>query len=247
VNSGGINLQFNEEATQLADEARNTANLKATGILDYSESSLSGVAAEFRRQHRPGRELLQAAHRYLVEFVKPFYILDELQPACHTLRKRVGSCRQRMACLEAVSRAAGIVTRSRALRVSGRFWYPRFRGFSMFIPKSILLVWPQFYFDGDWVDFDELYGSPEGLGKRANNEFSNEGESAFDAVAPTPVDSLAKTCPVGCFPSFDLSRFVLADEGFFDARDVVFERFGSIQNTIRGCVFEILFGGRQSA
>lgn len=117
----------------------------------------------------------------LLEFVKPIYTVNELQPASHTLRKRMGSCSQRMACLEALSRAAGIATRSRALRVSGRFWYPRFRGLSMFIPRSILLVWPQFYFDGAWVDFDELYGSPEDLARRADHGFSNDGESVFDA------------------------------------------------------------------
>ena len=139
-------------------KAPNAANLKATGILDCSAPSISGLATEFRRQHRQGRELLKAAHRHLVEVVKPVYTLDELQPASHTLRKRMGSCSQRMACLEAFSRAAGIATRSRALRVSGRFWYPRFRVLSLFIPRSILLLWPQFYFDGAWVDFDDLYG-----------------------------------------------------------------------------------------
>jgi hypothetical protein len=45
----------------------------------------------------------------------------------------------------------------------------------------------------------------------------------------------------------DLSSFVLEDEGFFDTRDEILERFGSMQNTIRGRVFEILFGGRKSA
>lgn len=198
MNSGGINLQFNEEATQLADEAPNAANLRATGILDCSEPSISGLATEFRRQHRQGRDLLQAVHRPLVEVVKPVYTLDELQPASHTLRKRMGSCRQRMACLEALSRTAGIATRSRALCVSGRFWYPRFRVLSMFIPRSILLLWPQFYFDGAWVDFDDLYGSPEDLAGRADHGFLNDGESVFDAVAPTPVDFLAKTCRAGC-------------------------------------------------
>ena len=247
VNSGGINLQFNEEATQLADEAPNAANLRATAILDHVEPFICELATEFRRQHSQDREMLQAAHRYLVDFVKPVYTLNELQPASHTLRKRLGSCSQRIACLEAVSRAAGVATRSRALGVSGRFWYPRFRGLSMFIPKRILLVWPQFRCKGAWVDFDELYGSLVDLAKRANHEFWNEGESVFDAVVHTPVGFLAKTCRGGCSSSFDLSRFVLADEGFFDTRDEVFEHFGSFQSTIRGRAFEMLFGGRKSA
>jgi hypothetical protein len=108
-------------------------------------------------------------------------------------------------------------------------------------------LWPQFYFDGAWVDFAELYGSPEDLAGRADHGFLNDGESVFDTVAHTPVDFLAKTCRAGCSPGFDLSRFVLEDEGFFDTRDEIFERFGSMQNTIRGRVFEILFGGLKSA
>ena len=247
MNPGGINLQFSQRAPQLTDKAPNAANLKVTAILDHAEPSICALAAEFRRQHRHDQELLQAGHRFLVESVKPIYTVDELQPASRTLRKRMGSCSQRMACLEAVSRAASVATRARVLRVSGKFWYPRFRGLSAFIPRDILLVWPQFYLDGAWVDFDELYGSPRELTRQADRGFSNEGESVFDAVAHTPVDFLAKTCKAGCSSNFDLSRFILADEGFFDTRDEVFQRFGSFRKTLRGLAFEILFGGRRSA
>jgi hypothetical protein len=230
----------------LADQAPSSANLKATSILDHTEPSICALAAELRRQHSHDREFLQAAHRYLSESVKPIYTLDEWQPASRTLLKRLGSCSQRMACLEAVARAAGVATRSRALRVDGKFWYPRFRGLSGFIPKSILLVWPQFFLDGIWVDFDELYGPLADLAKRADRAFSNEGESVFDAVAHTPVDFLAKTCGAGCSSDFDLSRFIVAHEGFFDTRDEVFERFGSLHATLRGRAFRIVFGGRKS-
>jgi hypothetical protein len=200
----------------LADQAPNSANLKATAILDHTEMSICALAAELRREHSHDRELLQAGHRHLSESVRPVYTLDEWQPTSRTLLKRVGSCSQRMACLEAVARAAGVATRSRALRVSGKFWYPRFRGLSLFIPKSVILVWPQFFIDGIWVDFDELYGPLVDLAKRADRAFSNDGESVFDAVAHTPVDFLAKTCGAGCSSDFDLSRFVMAHEGFFD-------------------------------
>lgn len=230
----------------MLEDGPNAANLKATVILDCTEPSFRKLTVEFRRQNAQDREFVQAAHRYLTEFVKPIYTVDELQPASQTLRKQRGSCSQRMACLESVSRAAGIATRSRVLRISGRFWFPRFRGFTLFIPKSILLVWPQFWFGGLWVDFDELHGSLADLARGANHRFSNEGESVFDAAVHTPVDFMAKTCRAGCSSGFDLSRFVLADEGFFNTRDEVFERFGSFQNTIRGRAFEILFGGRKS-
>ncbi len=200
------------------------------------------------RQRDPeDRKLLQSAHRYLVNLVKPIYTLDELQPVSQTLHKGRGSCSQRMACLEAVSRACGVPTRARGLQVSGRFWYPRFRLFRPFIPGRILLVWPQFFVQGIWIDFDELYGTAADLAERAERAFNNNGESIFDAVDHTPVDFLAKTCRVGCARSnFDLSRFVLADEGFFDTRDEVFERFGSFQATLRGRMFEALYGGSTS-
>lgn len=223
------------------------ANLKGTTILDHQDRSIRTLATRLRGEWREDRRLLQAAHGYLVESVKPVYSLDEFQPASRTLQRGRGSCSQRMACLEAVSRASGVPTRSRALYVSGQFWYPRFRTFRAFIPNRILLVWPQFVIAGVWIDFDELYGPAAELAERAEHPFNNDGESIFDAVGHTPVDFLAKTCQVGCDRSnFDLSRFVLADEGFFDTRDEVFERFGSFHTTLRGRMFEVVYGGRAS-
>ncbi len=108
-------------------------------------------------------------------------------------------------------------------------------------------MWPQFSFEGKWVDFDELYGTATELAERAEHVFSNDGESIFDAVDHIPVDFLAKTCKAGCAPSkFDLSNFILADEGFFDTRDEVFARFGSLHTTLRGRMFEIVYGGHSS-
>jgi len=224
------------------------ANLKATAILDYESSVIRNLAIRLRRQHSNDRGLLKASHRHLVQTVRPIYTLDELQSASQTIQKQRGSCSQRMACLEAIARSSDISTRSRVLRVSGEFWYPRFRFSRAFIPRSILLVWPQFFVENNWLDFDELYGPLAELAASAERKFANDGESIFDAIDRTPVDFLAKTCKAGCSPTdFDLSRFVLADEGFFDSRDEVFERFGSLQNTIRGLAFEIIFGGRKSS
>jgi len=223
------------------------ANLRATPILDHQHPALFDLVSRLRREKLPDRQLLRSAHRYLVHSVKPVYSLDELQPASKTLQRGRGSCSQRMACLEAVSRASDIPTRSRALQVSGQFWYPRFRPFRAFIPRRILLVWPQFFLEGTWVDFDELYGTATELAERSERAFSNDGESIFDAVDRTPIDFLAKTCRIGCAPSnFDLSRFVLVDEGFFNTRDEVFERFGSLHSTLRGQVFEVFYGDRSS-
>src|ERR1700722_3758844 len=227
--------------------APTSANLQATSILDHHDATSRDLAMRWREREPEDRKVIQAAHRYLADFVKPIYTLDERQSASRTIRKQHGSCSQRLACLEAVSRACGVPTRSRVLRVSGRFWYPRFRILRAFIPPKILLVWPQFFVEDAWIDFEEIYGPAAELAERAEQAFSNNGESIFDAVDHTPVDFMAKTCRVGCVPSkFDLSRFVLADEGFLDSRDEVFERFGSFDTTLRGRIFEALYGGRSS-
>jgi hypothetical protein len=110
-----------------------------------------------------------------------------------------------------------------------------------------LLVWPQFFLGETWVDFDELYGAAAERAARAESAFSNDGESIFDAVDHTSVDFMAKTCRAGCsHADFDLSKFVLADEGFFDTRDELFESFGSFHTTVRGRLFKVIYGGRAS-
>lgn len=233
-----------DQAARLKPSA---ANLKATPILDYEDAAIRDFIVPLKHEQKGDRQLLQQAHRRLQGLLKPVYSLDELQPASRTLCTGSGSCSQRMACLEAVSRACGIPTRSRILLVSGRFWYPRFRLFRMFVPESVLLVWPQFFLEGAWVDFDELYGPAKELAERAERAFSNDGESIFDAVDHTPIDFLAKTCGPGCASSkFDLSMFILSDEGFLDTRDEVFHRYGSIHTTLRGRMFALIYGGRAS-
>ncbi|MGB6875127.1 MAG: hypothetical protein WBD87_03755 [Candidatus Acidiferrales bacterium] len=96
------------------------------------------------------------------------------------------------------------------------------------------------------MDFDELH-SPMGRLVEDAPAFSNDGESLFEAVQKTPVDFLGKSCGLACAkPGHNLSKYVLGDEGFFDTRDEVFERFGSFQYSLRGRVFEFVFGGRSS-
>jgi hypothetical protein len=155
-----------------------------------------------------------------------------------------------MACLEALSRACGVGTRSRGLWIKGRFWYPRFRFSRPFIPATILLAWPQFHLEGEWLDFDELFGRTAELAGRSATGFTNAGETLFDAVARTAVDFLGKSqhCGVVCSGAkFDLSEFVVAEAGLFDSRDELFAAFGSFQSTLRGRAFELIFGGRKSA
>ena len=224
------------------------SNLKATVILDINHEEVRRLVKLLVQADLADRPLLQKAHGCLSEIVSPVYSLNEWQPVSKTLQKKRGSCSQRMACLEALARAVGIPTRVRALHVKGTFWYPRFRLSRWFIPKSILLVWPQFFLERAWVDFDELYAPVAQLAVIALQGFTNDGETLFEAVQKTPVDFLGKTCGLACAtPEHNLSRFVLDDAGFFDTRDEVFEQFGSFQHTLRGRTFEALFGGRKSS
>ena len=223
------------------------ANLNATTILDHRNPAISDLAKSLRHESRSERQLLHAAHQFLMELVKPVYSVNELQAASRTLLLKRGSCSQRMACLEAMSRASGIPTRSRALQVSGKFWYPRFSLFRWFMPRKILLIWPQFFLENSWIDFDELYGSCVQLAASARQPFTNDGESIFDAIGHTAVDFMGKTCSLRSSDAkFDLSKFVLSDAGFFDARDEAFEKYGSFHSTFRGRVFEAIYGGRTS-
>jgi Transglutaminase-like superfamily len=221
-------------------------NLTATAILDLECAEVRSLVDALIQPGQPDRIFVQQSHLHLSQTVQPVFSVDEWQPVSKTLRRKQGSCSQRMACLEAVARAGGIATRVRALRVKGSFWYPRFRFSRPFIPRRILLVWPQFFLNGMWVDFDELY-SPLAQLAAASQGFANDGESLFEAVQKTPVDFLGKTCGVTCAkPEHDLSKFVLDDAGFFDTRDEAFERLGSFQYTLRGRMFEAIFGGRKS-
>jgi hypothetical protein len=224
-----------------------SANLKATAILDLDHEEVRSTARMLVEPDQTGRNLLQRAHTLLSQMVRPVYSVDEWQPVSKTLQKKQGSCSQRMACLEALARTAGIPTRVRALHVKGSFWYPRFRFSRWFIPNRVLLVWPQFFLQ-QWVDFDELYAPVAELAAAASQGFRNNGESLFEAVEKTPIDFLGKTCGLACArPEHDLSRFVLDDAGFFDTRDEAFKRFGSFQFTLRGRVFEAAYGGRRSS
>lgn len=219
-----------------------------TAILDIQYEEIRNLAASLSRPRQSGLEFLRKAHLHLVQVLRPVYSVNEWQPASLTLRRVRGSCSQRTAVLEAIARAAGIPTRVHAFAVNGSFWYPRFRFTRPFIPKSVLLVWPQFYVGDKWLDFDELHATIEHIAATAKSGFTNTGESLFEAVESKPVDFLGKTCGLGCYRlEHDLSRFLLNNYGLFDTRDEVFEQFGSFQHTVRGRAFELVFGDRKSS
>lgn len=225
-------------------------NLQPTPVLDHNAASIKRIVAALRSLAVSPMSFLRSAHFDLSARIKPVYTLDEFQPASVTLVKARGSCSQRMACLEALSRANNIATRVHGLWIDGRFWYPRFYLSRPFIPRRILLAWPQFFVSDQWLDFDELHGSTEELAMKSSDGFSNAGETLFEAVAHTAVDFYGKSnqCGVVCSTTkFDLSNYVVGDEGLFDTRDELFEKFGSLQYSLRGRIFEAVFGGRKSA
>lgn len=220
-------------------------NLIATPILDFGDGDLAALARNLRTARPLDGDFLRAAHAEVARRVRPVYSVDELQPASVTLRKGAGSCSQRMAVLEALARAAGIATRVRVLWVAGRFWYPRFFLLSVFIPRRILLVWPEFWVNGNWLGMEEIYSSLENLASRGAQAFSNDGESVFDAIVRAPVDFRGRTC-ASCGGKYDLSHFVLEDREVCASRDEVFTRSHLFQHGLRGRAFELLFGGRKS-
>jgi transglutaminase-like putative cysteine protease len=228
--------------------AQYSANLRSTAILDVENQEIQALARRFADAAVNGAARLRQIHNYLIGLLTPVYSVKEWQPASVTLVRKRGSCSQRMALLEATARAIGVPTRVRVLDVNGEFWYPRFRFWRIFVPDRILLLWPQFLLDGEWLDFDELHGPVTQLAKTSAHGFTNDAESLFEAVEHTPVDFLGKTCGLAnAVAGHDLSRFVLADKGFFDTRDEALKHFGTFYGTWRGRAFELLFGDRKSS
>ena len=219
-------------------------NRTDTPILDYRSSVVRRFADTIRPADNSELGFLRAAHGAVATAVRPIYTIKERQPVSRTLFLRRGSCSQRMACLEAVARAAGISTRVRALWVSGHFWSNRFPLMRVFIPRRVLLPWPQFGVEDRWVGVEDVFGSVD---ERASGAaaFANDGETLFEAVQSTVIDFDGRTraCSTGC----DLSRFIAEDGGVFDTRDDLLARTGSFEDTLRGRAFEWLYAGRSSA
>ncbi|NGO44716.1 transglutaminase domain-containing protein [Streptomyces sp. YC419] len=200
---------------------------RATAILDWEQPVVAALVERVRREAGPGadaRAVLRVAHGIIAREVRPVYSVEDRHPASRTLRLGRGSCSQRMAVLEAVARAVGVRTRVRGLLVDGAFWYPRFPRLKRLVPERVLLAWPEFLIDREWVPIGELF-EPVAEGEA----FSNRGgETLFDAVARVGVDwSGSVSCGAqGGGAACDLSAQVLVDLGYFDSRDELFARHG---------------------
>jgi hypothetical protein len=193
----------------------------ATPILNWRHPRVLALLTETRDVGPEAeRACLITAHQLIAARVRPVYAMNERQPVSTTLGLGRGSCSQRLALLEAVARGCEIATRVRGLLLDGRFWYPRFPRLRALIPRHVVLAWPEFLLDGQWVAVSELYGDLGTL--RAGGRFSNTGGvTLFDAIAHTAVDWDGSTCS-----SCDLSGHVLADLGYFDSRDDLFKQHG---------------------
>src|SRR5437868_5952408 len=219
--------------------------LGPTPVLDFEHPCVRALRDEVRGEDLSAREFLRSAHQLIARRIAPVYTVDEFQPASLTIAKGRGSCSQRLACLEALARARGIPTQVHARWISGRFWYPRFYLSRPFIPRRILLAWPQFHVGDEWLSVECLFGTLTELAKKTPHGFSNDSETLFDAIAGTAVDFDGVTAAPQCSSArCDLSDFVVGDGGIFPSRDWLFATLGSFQHTIRGCAFELLFGGK---
>lgn len=229
-------------------------NLIASPIMDYKHIEFEQVVFHLNQinGNKQKRFWLQKAYEYIETTIRPVYSLDEFQPASLTMQKKRGSCSQRLACLETLARAHRIPTRVRGLWIQGEFWYPRFALTKHFIPKKILLAWPQFYLEDEkfWMDVDELFMTTQEMTSQSKLGFTNEGETLFDALKHMPIDFLGKSkkCVGLCGPAnFDLSKFVLSEEGFFNTRDELFMKFYDLNLSWRGKAFKIFYGDRKSS
>ncbi|MGW4560867.1 transglutaminase domain-containing protein [Streptomyces sp. NPDC004561] len=179
---------------------------------------------------------LRRAHRRIASLVQPVYSVQDERPVSEVLRRRRGSCSQRLAVLESVARASGVATRVRGLVVDGRFWYPRFPRFQRIVPHQVVLAWPEFRLEGlspadhltaPWLRVSELFGDLDELSEGGGGGFTNVGpETLFEALSRTAIDwDGATVCP-SSGAACDLSAYVLADLGHFDSRDELFAQHG---------------------
>ncbi|MGV4983335.1 transglutaminase domain-containing protein [Streptomyces sp. NRAIS4] len=229
---------------RMADRGTVAGSTAPTQILDWQHPNVSSllrridIPADSGGTSSPAHHIaaLRQAHRWIAELVQPVYSVQDERPVSEVLRRRRGSCSQRLAILESVARASGVATRVRGLLVDGRFWYPRFPHFHRIVPHQVVLAWPEFRLDGlpptehvsaPWLTVSELFGDLSELGEGSGGGFTNAGaETLFEALSRTAIDwDGATVCPAAG-ATCDLSTYVLADLGHFDSRDELFAQHG---------------------
>jgi hypothetical protein len=189
-----------------------------TKILTTQDAEVQRLAAIAFIPGSSTLDALQAAHGLISKSMRPVYAMNDQQPVAKTVKRNRGSCSQRMAVLEAVARASGVQTRVQGLIIDGSFWYQRFPALKLLIPKEVVLAWPEFLVDGEWLSFSDLFGSVCAV--QNSKTFTNRpGETLFEAVA---ANRISFTGGNGC----NLSEFILQDLGYFENRDELFVQQG---------------------
>ncbi|MGW5101107.1 transglutaminase domain-containing protein [Streptomyces sp. NPDC004100] len=224
-----------------------------TAILDWRHPSVSALLREISVSldgESPADDpvaTLRRAHRWIAGAVRPVYSVQDERPVSEVLRRRRGSCSQRLAVLESFARASGVATRVRGLVVDGRYWYPRFPTLRRLVPDQVVLAWPEFALDSAWLPVSELFGGLDELSARPGGGFTNSGaETLFDAVSRTAIDWDGTTaCPADS-ASCDLSAHLLTDLGHFDSRDELFARHGQTLCWTARLVAEPVLGRRSA-
>ncbi len=111
------------------------------------------------------------------------------------------------------------------------------------MPDAVLLAWPQFRIDEQWVDSSELFGTLAVLAAVSEPGFTNDGgETLFDALPRTALDWDGRTNELGTCPACDLSARVLVDLGFFDSRDLLFREQGQTLSLVARILVEPVLG-----
>jgi len=250
--------------TRTAGTATAAGSTAPTPILDWRYPHVAALLRDVGRpadqgdDAGPGERIaaLRRAHRWIAEGVRPVYSVQDERPVSEVLRRRRGSCSQRLAVLESVARASGVATRVRGLLVDGRFWYPRFPRVHRLVPHQVVLAWPEFRLEGlpaadhpgaPWLTVSELFADTHEPGGESAGGFTNAGrETLFDAVSRTAIDwDGPALCPAGG-AACDLSGHVLADLGRFDSRDDLFARHGQTLCGVARAVAEPVLGRRSA-
>lgn len=232
---------------RMADRGTVAGSTVPTQILDWQHPNVSSLvrrigipqdSGDTSSPASPAHRIaaLRQAHRWIAAVVQPVYSVQDERPVSEVLRRRRGSCSQRLAVLESVARASGVATRVRGLLVDGRFWYPRFPRFHRIVPHQVVLAWPEFRLDGlsltehltaPWLTVSELFGGLNELSEGSGGGFTNTGaETLFEALSRTAIDWDGATICPAADAACDLSAYVLADLGHFDSRDELFAQHG---------------------
>jgi Transglutaminase-like superfamily len=213
---------YRRSSTSAGDGPHIPGSISQTVILDFESPEIQRLVVRARLDARSSSpfDVISAAYAIIRDEVRPVYALDESTPSSRTLRRGKGSCSQRLAILESVARAVGVPTRVRALLVDRSFWYPRFPRVGLILPHEIMLVWPEFEFEGSWRSVSDLFGA---IGCHGGGRFTNSGaETLFEAIGRCAVDWDGRSHDV----EYDLSNFVRTDHGYFADRDRAFARLG---------------------